>query len=58
MNQKSPHAQLLPLEKLHPFEGHPFKVLDNEDMAQLTESIQSQGGAEPSVGQASGRRRL
>ena len=49
MKQESTHAQLLPLEKLHPFEGHPFKVLDNEDMEQLTESIQSQGVLTPLV---------
>lgn len=29
--------------KLHPFEGHPFKVQDNEEMDALVESIQSQG---------------
>ena len=49
MNQISSHAQLLSMEKLHPFEGHPFKVLDNEDMAKLTESIQSQGVLNPLV---------
>ena len=26
------HVQEIPLEELHPFEGHPFKVLDNEEM--------------------------
>ena len=27
--------------KLHPFPAHPFKVQDDEDMEQLTQSIQS-----------------
>lgn len=29
----------IPIAKLHPFEGHPYKVLDNEEMEALTESI-------------------
>ena len=28
------------IEKLYPFEGHPFKVQDNEEMNALIESIQ------------------
>ena len=32
-------AEHLPIEKLRPFEGHPFKVADNEEMDQLVESI-------------------
>ena len=35
--------------KLHPFPAHPFKVQDDEDMAQLTQSIQSQGVLTPLV---------
>ena len=35
--------------KLHPFPAHPFKVQDDEDMAQLTQSIQSQGVLMPLV---------
>ncbi len=34
---KTPVA--IPVEKLHPFEGHPFKVQDNEEMNVLIESI-------------------
>ena len=33
----------IPVSKLHPFEGHPYKVLDNEEMNTLIESIQTQG---------------
>ena len=39
----------LPINKLRPFEGHPFKVIDNEEMKQLTESIQTQGLLTPLV---------
>ena len=37
------------IEKLHPFEGHPFKVADNEEMEQLVESIMTQGVLTPLV---------
>ena len=30
-------------DKLRTFEGHPFQVLDDEDMDSLTESIKEQG---------------
>ena len=33
----------IPISKLHPFEGHPYKVLDNEEMDSLTESIRENG---------------
>ena len=36
-------------DKLHPFPAHPFKVQDDEDMEQLTQSIQSQGVLTPLV---------
>ena len=39
----------LPLPELHPFEGHPFKVLDDDRMTQLVESIQSIGIASPLI---------
>ena len=42
-------AEYLPIEKLHPFEGHPFKVEDNEEMDQLVESILVQGVLTPLV---------
>ena len=41
-NMKAEAAQL-PIEKLRPFEGHPFKVKDNAEMEQLIQSIQTQG---------------
>ena len=42
-------AEYLPISKLHPFEGHPFKVTDNEEMDQLTWSILTQGLLTPLV---------
>ena len=35
---KETRAEYLPIQKLSPFEGHPYKVLDNEDMDALVES--------------------
>lgn len=37
------------IEKLSPFEGHPFKVQDNEEMNALIESIQEQGILSPLI---------
>ena len=37
------------IEKLFPFEGHPFKVQDNEEMNALIESIQEQGILSPLI---------
>ena len=40
---KETRAEHLAVEKLRSFEGHPFKVVDNEEMDQLTWSILTQG---------------
>ena len=37
------------IEKLFPFEGHPFKVQDNEEMNALIECIQEQGILSPLI---------
>ena len=39
----------IPVSKLHPFEGHPYKVQDNEEMNTLTESIRMQGILSPLI---------
>ena len=39
----------IPVSKLHPFEGHPYKVLDNEEMYALIDSIQTQGILSPLI---------
>ena len=46
---KETRAEYLPINKLHPFDGHPFKVVDNEEMDQLTWSILTQGLLTPLV---------
>lgn len=35
------------IEKLHPFENHPYKVQDNEEMDALAESIKMHGVVSP-----------
>lgn len=39
----------IPTEKIHSFKGHPYKVLDNEEMELLTESIKEQGILSPII---------
>lgn len=39
----------IPISKLRPFEGHPFKVKDDEEMNTLIESIQTQGILSPLI---------
>ena len=39
----------LPLTELHAFEGHPFKVKDDEDMEKTVESIQEFGVLQPAI---------
>ena len=39
----------MPLSNLHPFEGHPFKVLDDELMEQTVESIKQIGVVSPLI---------
>ena len=33
----------IPIAKLHPFEGRPYKVFDDEEMETLVESIHTEG---------------
>ena len=46
---KETRAEHLAVEKLRPLDGHPFKVVDNEEMDQLTWSILTQGLLTPLV---------
>ena len=39
----------IPVLKLRPFEGHPFKVKDDEEMNALIESVQTQGILSPLI---------
>ena len=38
---------MIPLENLVPFDGHPYKVLDDDSINNLTESVQDNGIMEP-----------
>ena len=46
---KETRAEYLAVDKLRPFDEHPFKVVDNEEMDQLTWSILTQGLLTPLV---------
>ena len=46
---KETRAEYLPIQELRPFEGHPFKVTDNEEMDQLVWSVLTQGMLTPLV---------
>jgi ParB family chromosome partitioning protein len=46
---KETRAEHLAVDKLRPFGGHPFKVVDNEEMDQLVWSILTQGLLTPLV---------
>ena len=40
---KLERVQNIPLDKLHPFKNHPFKILNNEEMERMIESIRKVG---------------
>ena len=42
-------VQEIPLSELHPFKGHPFKVLDDEAMQKTVESIAQFGVMTPAI---------
>ena len=43
------HVQMIPLSKLHPFEGHPFRVVDDEEMQKTVESVKQYGVLTPAI---------
>ena len=43
MNTSPPKAEYLPIDKLRPFDGHPFQVKDDAEMDQLVFSVLTQG---------------
>lgn len=43
VKQPKPKLMSIKLEKLHPFRNHPYKVIDDESMAKLIESIKQYG---------------
>lgn len=49
MKETKRTSVMIPINKLRPFEGHPYKVLDNDEMNSLIESIQDQGIMSPLI---------
>ena len=39
----------IPLDELHPFKNHPFKILNNEEMERMIESIRKVGTITPAL---------
>ena len=48
-NTKEVQAMQLPIQKLRPFENHPFQVKDDDEMNQLVWSVLTQGVLTPLV---------
>ena len=42
-------VQEIPLSELHPFEGHPFRVVDDEEMMKTAESVRDFGVLTPVI---------
>lgn len=42
-------VQQIPLSELHPFEGHPFRVVDDEEMQKTVESVREYGVLTPAI---------
>ena len=43
------HVQMIPLSELPPFEGHPFRVVDDEEMQKTVESVKQYGVLTPAI---------
>ncbi len=50
LNAKKPRVEAIPLAALTPFRNHPFKVKEDEEMAQLMRSIADAGVLSPAGG--------
>lgn len=46
---KQERVQEIPLSQLHPFEGHPFRVTDDEEMQKTVESVRNFGVLTPAI---------
>ena len=47
--EQQERVQEIPLSELHPFEGHPFKVVDDEAMMKTAESVRDFGVMTPAI---------
>ena len=43
------HVIMLPLESIHPFKNHPFRIVDDEEMQKTAESIREYGVLVPAM---------
>ena len=48
--EKREQVQQIPIDELHPFTNHPFKVVDDEAMTRTVESIAQFGVLAPLIG--------
>lgn len=48
-NAQTERVQQIPLAELHPFEGHPFRVVDDEEMRNTVESVKEYGVLTPAI---------
>ena len=43
------HVVMLPLDAIHPFQNHPFRIVDDEEMQKTAESIREYGVLVPAI---------
>ena len=48
-NAQTERVQQIPLAELHPFEGHPFRVVDDDEMRKTVESVKEYGVLTPAI---------
>lgn len=46
---KLERVQIIPLNELHPFKDHPFKIMNNDEMQRMIESIRKVGAITPAL---------
>lgn len=56
--QQSEEIRKVSLSEVHPFEGHPFRVVDDELMQQTVDSIKQFGVLNPAIVRPGPGRRL
>ena len=54
IDDKRERIEMIPLEKLHPFKDHPFKVKDDESMMETVESVKEHGVMNPAIARPDG----
>ena len=54
IDDKRERIEMIPLEKLHPFKDHPFKVKDDEAMMETVESVKEYGVINPAIARPDG----